>query len=144
MPVQRLEHFTVLTDDIDGTRDFYARVLGMQPGFRPPLEFTGHWLYLDNVPCLHIVGWQSYLEHSRKVGIPASLPAATTGAFDHVAFTGTDHEGFARHLREQGVAAHVNVAPGAGLVQFFFADPNGVKIEVNIPVRQAGGAPGGG
>jgi catechol 2,3-dioxygenase-like lactoylglutathione lyase family enzyme len=144
LPVIRMEHFTVLTDDIDGTRDFYARVLGLAVGFRPPLEFTGYWMYLDGVPCLHIVGWQSYLEHSRKTGIPVSLPAPTTGAFDHIAFTGTDHEGFARHLHAQGVPAHVNVAAGAGLWQFFFVDPNGVKIEVNIPARQAAGAPGGG
>jgi len=133
VPISRMEHFLVLTDDIDGTRDFYARVLGLRLGFRPPLGFLGHWMYLGDVPCVHIADWTTYLQHSAELGIPCSRPAGSTGAFDHIAFTGTDHEGFARHLREQGVAAQVNVAPGAGLWQFFFDDPNGVKIEVNIP-----------
>lgn len=136
MPVNRMEHFLVLTDDIDGTRDFYARVLGLKLGFRPDLRFSGHWMYLGEVPCVHIAEWRSYLAHSQEIGIPTTRPAASTGAVDHIAFTGTDHEGFARHLREQGVEAQVNVAPGAGLWQFFFEDPNGVKIEVNIPTAR--------
>ena len=128
-----MEHFTVLTDDIDGTRDFYARVLGLKVGFRPRLEFAGYWMYLGDVPCLHIAEWRSYLAHSQSLGIPTTRPAASTGAFDHIAFTGSDAQGYAQHLREQGVVAHVNVVPGAGMSQFFFEDPNGVKIEVNIP-----------
>ena len=133
MPVNRMEHFLVLTDDIDGTRDFYARVLGLRAGFRADLGFAGHWMYLGDVPCVHIAEWRSYLAHSKELGIPTTRPAASTGAVDHIAFTGTDQEGFARHLREHGVEAKLNIVPGVGLWQFFFDDPNGVKIEVNIP-----------
>jgi catechol 2,3-dioxygenase-like lactoylglutathione lyase family enzyme len=39
MPLQRLEHNLVLSDDIHGTRDFYRDVLGMAEGFRPKLDF---------------------------------------------------------------------------------------------------------
>ena len=35
----RMEHFLVLTDDIDGTRDFYCSTLGMRDGFRPDGRF---------------------------------------------------------------------------------------------------------
>ena len=34
MPLTKMEHYLVLTKDIDATRDFYCRVLGMQDGFR--------------------------------------------------------------------------------------------------------------
>jgi hypothetical protein len=41
MPLQRLEHYLVLSDDIHGTRDFYRDVLGMAEGFRPELDDIG-------------------------------------------------------------------------------------------------------
>ena len=59
MPLQRLEHYLVLSDDIHRTRDFYRDVLGMAEGFRPELDFPGFWLYLGDVPCIHIAEWQS-------------------------------------------------------------------------------------
>ncbi len=43
MPLQRLEHYLVLSDDIHRTRDFYRDVLGMAEGFRPELDFPGFW-----------------------------------------------------------------------------------------------------
>src|SRR5262245_55334798 len=48
MPLTKMEHYLVLTKDIDATRDFYCRVLGMSDGFRPPLGFPGYWLYLGD------------------------------------------------------------------------------------------------
>jgi catechol 2,3-dioxygenase-like lactoylglutathione lyase family enzyme len=37
MPLTQLEHYLVLTDDLDGTRDFYSHALGMRVGDRPRL-----------------------------------------------------------------------------------------------------------
>ena len=34
MPLTQLEHYLVLTHDIDATRDFYVNVLGMENGDR--------------------------------------------------------------------------------------------------------------
>jgi catechol 2,3-dioxygenase-like lactoylglutathione lyase family enzyme len=80
MPLQRLEHYLLLSDDIHKTRDFYRDVLGMAEGFRPELEFPGFWLYLDDVPCIHIAEWRSYAAWTKKTGIPVSTRAASTGA----------------------------------------------------------------
>ena len=79
MPLQRLEHYLVLSDDIHGTRDFYRDVLGMAEGFRPELDFPGFWLYLGDTPCIHIAEWQSYAEWTKKVGIPISTRAPSHG-----------------------------------------------------------------
>ncbi len=54
MPLTRLDHVLVLTEDIEGTRDFYRDALGLEVGDRPPLEFPGYWLYADGVPCVHV------------------------------------------------------------------------------------------
>ena len=75
MPLTRLDHVLVLTDDIEGTRDFYRDALGLEVGERPPLEFPGYWLYAAGVPCVHVADREAYTAHSEATGIPASPPA---------------------------------------------------------------------
>ncbi len=58
--LSKLEHFLVMTHDVDGTRDFYRDVLGFAEGFRPELGFLGHWLYLGDTPVIHIADWVTY------------------------------------------------------------------------------------
>jgi catechol 2,3-dioxygenase-like lactoylglutathione lyase family enzyme len=136
MPLTKMEHFLVLTDDIDGTRDFYCEALGFTLGYRPNLAFAGYWLYLGATPCIHIGEWRSYTEHSAQQGIPVTRPAHSTGAVDHIAFNADDFDEMMARLKRHGTTAHVNHAPG-GLRQLFLADPNGVKIEINIPPAPA-------
>jgi catechol 2,3-dioxygenase-like lactoylglutathione lyase family enzyme len=132
MPLTRMEHFLVLTDDIEKTKNFYCDVLGMQVGFRPPLKFDGYWVYLGEVPVIHIGEWKTYTKHSEELGIPVTKPAPGTGPFDHIAFNGVDFEEIAARLMKHGVKAGLNVVPGNSLRQLFFNDPNGIKIEINI------------
>jgi catechol 2,3-dioxygenase-like lactoylglutathione lyase family enzyme len=132
MPLTKLEHYLVLTADIDGTRDFYCRVLGMREGPRPPLGFPGYWLYLGDTPVIHIAEWKSYTEHSETGDLPVSTPAAGTGALDHIAFNATDYDELLANLERAGVKAHRNVANANGLRQVFLLDPNGIKLEINL------------
>ena len=73
--LSRLDHFLVMTHDVDATRDFYRDVLAFQEGFRPDLGFLGHWLYLGEIAALHIADWKSYSDHSNRLGIPVTVPA---------------------------------------------------------------------
>jgi catechol 2,3-dioxygenase-like lactoylglutathione lyase family enzyme len=132
MPLTQLEHYLVLTDDIDATRDFYCNALGMRMGPRPPLDFSGYWVYLGEVPCIHIADWQSYRAHSRTTGIAMSTRAPGTGPLDHIAFNAVDYAAVKSRLRAHGVEAAENLVAGVGLRQLFLSDPNGVKIEINI------------
>jgi catechol 2,3-dioxygenase-like lactoylglutathione lyase family enzyme len=132
MALRKLDHFTVLTDDIDATRDFYVDVLGMQAGARPPLPFPGHWLYIGDAACVHVAERAAYDAHARTLGTAASPPADATGPVDHIAFAADDYESLAAALERHGVAAVPNAIPAAGLRQLFFSDPNGVRIEVNV------------
>ena len=54
MPLSHIEHFLVAADDIDATRDWYARVLGMTSGPHPDFGFPVHWMYLGDVDMVHI------------------------------------------------------------------------------------------
>jgi catechol 2,3-dioxygenase-like lactoylglutathione lyase family enzyme len=132
MPLTKMEHYLVLTDDIEASKDFYCRVLGMMEGFRPPLDFPGYWLYLADIPCIHIADWDSYAHYSNQVGIPVSKRAPGTGPLDHIAFNGTAYEELTERLNACGVMYEQNIVPGVGVRQVFLNDPNGVKIELNF------------
>ena len=134
MAVTALDHVLVLSDDIDGSRDFYCDTVGMTVGERPPLPFPGYWLYAGGRPCLHIADRAIYSDHARAIG----LGVAQTDSVDHVAFSATDYEEAAQRLRRGGVSAVRNEVREAGLRQLFFDGPDGVRIEVNV-FGQAGG-----
>lgn len=120
-----LDHFLVLTDDIDGTRDFWCDALELRVGARPPLAFPGYWLYSGDVPCVHVAERTAFDAHSERIGI-----AAASGPVEHVAFSAHDYDGLVERLREGGIDAAPNQVPG--MRQLFVEDPNGVKIEINV------------
>jgi catechol 2,3-dioxygenase-like lactoylglutathione lyase family enzyme len=131
MSVSGLDHLLILTDDIDATRDFWCGALGLEVGERPPLEFRGYWLYSQSVPCIHIADRATYTAHSARIGIPASPQPV-----DHVAFAGEDYDELIARLERSGVEAARNDPPGAGIRQLFIEDPNGLKIELNVTLRE--------
>jgi catechol 2,3-dioxygenase-like lactoylglutathione lyase family enzyme len=132
MPLIKMEHFLVLTDDMDATRDFYCHALGMHVGFRPQFGFPGYWVYVGDTPCIHIAEWRTYTAHSNEQGIPVSSRADGTGPVDHIAFTAHDYDEVVARLERNGVKAARNDVPGGFVRQLFLRDPNGVKIEINI------------
>ena len=132
MPLERMEHFLVISDDIDETRDFYRDVLGMREGFRPELDFPGYWLYLGDVPCIHIVDWDGYDRWTREVDIPMSTRAESTGPLDHIAFNASGYDEIRRRLEAAGLAYKFNDLDDIGLRQIFVHDPNGVCLELNF------------
>ena len=132
MPLLRIEHYLVLSDDIDRTRDFYRDVLGLREGFRPELGFPGYWLYAGDVPCIHIAEWQSYAVWTKEVGIPISARAASTGALDHIAFNASGFDEVRARLVRHGLEVSENLLDEIGLRQLFIHDPNGVPIELNF------------
>jgi catechol 2,3-dioxygenase-like lactoylglutathione lyase family enzyme len=132
MPLTKLEHYLVLTDDIDATRDFYVQALGMTQGFRPDLGFPGHWVYIGDTPVIHIAEWKTYTVHSKRKGVEVSAPTSATGPVDHIAFAAQDYDEVLARLRQQGLAVRPNDNPGNIVRQLFLFDPNGVKIEINF------------
>ena len=132
MPLLRIEHYLVLSDDIDQTRDFYRDVLGLREGFRPDLGFPGYWLYAGDVPCIHIAEWRSYAVWTKEVGIPISTRAPSTGSVDHIAFNASDFDEVRARLVRHGLEVSENLLDEIGLRQIFIHDPNGVPIELNF------------
>jgi catechol 2,3-dioxygenase-like lactoylglutathione lyase family enzyme len=134
----KLEHFLVMTHDVEGTRRFYRDVLGFSDGFRPDLGFLGAWLYLGDTPAIHIAEWASYTAHSERLGIPVTRPAPGTGPLDHVAFNGegANYDALRERLQQRGLSFHPHDSPAIGLRQIFLEDPNGLKLELNFWARR--------
>ncbi|MFM1887540.1 MAG: hypothetical protein RL026_2697 [Pseudomonadota bacterium] len=132
MSLQLMEHYLVMTADLEATRSFYVDALGFQDGYRPDLGFPGYWLYLGDTPCIHIAEWQTYTAHSERLGIPVTRPADGTGAVDHVAFRAADFDAFLERITRLGLRYHRHDSPAIGLRQLFLDDPNGLKLEINF------------
>src|ERR1700744_389142 len=73
MTVTGMEHFTILTNELDRTVAFYREHLGLEPGARPAFPFPGAWLYCNGRAVLHVVAGRE-------------LPDPPSGVIDHMAF----------------------------------------------------------
>jgi catechol 2,3-dioxygenase-like lactoylglutathione lyase family enzyme len=123
MTIHGLNHFTVLTDDLEATRRFYIDLLGLEEGERPPFGFPGAWLYSGGKPVLHVIAGRG-------------LPAIRAGVIDHMAFSATDLAGWKDKLAARGFHYDLRQQPGTGVWQMFFFDPNGAKVELDFGAHE--------
>jgi len=128
MPVTRMDHFNILTDDLPATLAFYEEHLNLKPGARPPFTFPGAWLYANGGkgkdPILHVVA-----------GKPKSQ--LVKGVIDHMAFHGTGLAESVARLKAKGIAYELRKLPAYGTWQLFFFDPNGAKVEIDFDPAEA-------
>jgi catechol 2,3-dioxygenase-like lactoylglutathione lyase family enzyme len=124
MAVTAMNHFTVLTDDVEATVRFYRDVVGLAQGPRPPLGFPGAWLYTGNQAVLHVVGGRTRSE-------------LRAGAIDHMAFSATGLAAAIAALDAKGIAHQCRQQVGSGVWQVFFHDPNGAKVELDFAPEES-------
>ena len=74
--IQRMDHFTVLTDWLQLTQDFYE-ALGLTEGPRPDFGVPGLRLYAGGHAVLPVI-------------VVTQTPALRRGALDHMALQGDD------------------------------------------------------
>ena len=121
MPAAQLEHFTIECADIEQTREFYCDVLGLTSGFRPRMDFPGHWLYCGGVPIVHLMKRE-----------PGDRPKDHTGRLDHIAFKSVEPDKMLAIMRGRGIKYVANKVWEVGLLQVFVHDPDGLQIELNF------------
>jgi len=126
MAVAGMNHFTILTDDLEKTLAFYAEHLGLQPGARPPFTFPGAWLYAEggSDAILHVIAG-------------ADRKALVKGVIDHMAFSGRDLGTSVAKLKRENIKYELRKQVGSGTWQLFFFDPNDAKIEIDYDPQEA-------
>ena len=127
MTTTGMNHFTVLTDDVPATVDFYRDFIGLTEGERPPLGFPGAWLYTGGQAVLHVVG-----------GRPKSELRA--GVIDHMAFSAVGLSDTLANLTARGIEHTCRRLVGAGTWQVFFFDPNGARVELDFAAHEESAA----
>jgi catechol 2,3-dioxygenase-like lactoylglutathione lyase family enzyme len=113
-----LDHATLRTNDLEGTRAFLETVLDLKAGYRPGFSFPGYWLYADGEPIVHLIPGH---------GGPIDRFGET---IDHVAFRLADHDGMQRKLDDLGIAYSRMELPELGERRLFIRTPTGILLEL--------------
>ena len=141
MPLSHIEHFLLQTDDMEATRDWYVRVLGMRVGPSPDFKFPVFWLYLGDRDVVHVTqGGKDVSENRKRYVGQQSTDVRGTGVVDHIAFRATGLAQTVAHLKSLRVDFRSRRVSDQGLYQIFLMDPNDVKIELNFDQVEADAA----
>lgn len=132
MPITQMQHYMVLSKDLEKTRAFYCDVLGLRAGPRPPFDFAGLWIYAGDVACVHVALRSSYDATARTAANPADPVDHGSGSVDHIAFAATDYDELVARFEQHGVRYRATRVPGKDLRQLFVFDPDGIQIEINV------------
>ncbi len=123
MAILGMNHFTVLSTDLDRTLAFYCEMLDLRSGHRPPFDFPGAWLYSGDTAVLHVVAGRV-------------LPQDPSGVIDHMAFTGRDLVATVAMLQQRGIRFDLRRLVGYGTWQLFFHDPDGARVEIDFDAAE--------
>tara|TARA_R110000850_G_scaffold277147_1_gene424653 strand:- start:15625 stop:16032 length:408 start_codon:yes stop_codon:yes gene_type:complete len=115
-----MDHFTIVTNQLETTRRFYVDLLGLQEGPRPPFPVDGLWLYANGKAILHVISVDT-------------MPNPRRGVLDHMAFSAQGFSSTLDKLDQYDVRYRIIRAPGDERTwQVFFKDPNHVDVELDF------------
>ncbi|MFZ6845451.1 VOC family protein [Undibacterium sp. RuTC16W] len=110
---------------LERVRDFYCSVLGLHTGYRPAFQSHGYWLYAGDNSIIH-------LSEATVLSAGDADAIATTGYFNHIAFSCQDLAQTKEQLELFGISYTVNTVPETQQVQLFLTDPSGLGVELNF------------
>ena len=132
MPVTGLNHYLIVAKNLERTRDFYCKVLGMELAERPDFGFPGYWLKVGDEICVHLASQDP--NRIRDQFLLKKHPKGTrgSGSVDHIAFLAKDPYETRQRIQKNKVEMHFRSFPDAKLFQIFLKDPDDVTIELNF------------
>jgi len=123
MAIAGMNHFTVLSSNLERSKAFYIDILGLKEGYRPPLASPGAWLYVGNQAILHIMA-----------GRP--MPVNAAGVIDHMAFTASNLQVVIDTLKQHNIVYELHRLKELEIWQLFCHDPDGAKVELDFPADE--------
>jgi catechol 2,3-dioxygenase-like lactoylglutathione lyase family enzyme len=118
----KLDHATIVTEDLEGARGFLCSVVGLREGPRPPFGLGGYWLYAGGQPVIHLI----------EAPAVSSMRAASS-RIDHIGLRINGAQEWSElldRIRLSGIRFGVNEVPLTGERQLFVAMASGVVIEL--------------
>lgn len=126
MTLMRLDHVNIRTANLATMIEWYVDVLGLTEGARPPFDFAGAWLYIEDAPIVHLVEVRSE-------------PRSVEPKIEHFAISGTGLKAFVSKLKSRNVQYSLDEVPGFPIVQVNIRDCDGNHIHVDFPLAEAKG-----
>ena len=113
-----LDHVTLRTADLEGTRQFLQDLLGLTVGYRPAFGFPGYWLYEGDQPIVHL--------------IPGGGAPVRRGAeiIDHIGFRLDGYDEFRAGLDKRQTPYSTMDLPDLGERRLFVRTPGQILIEL--------------
>ena len=133
MPITELNHYLLVARNLEKTRDFYQKVLGLElASERPDFGFPGYWLKAGEHICVHLASQAP--NRIRDQFLLKKHPKGTngSGSVDHIAFLAKDPEEVRSRIQKHKIEMHYRSFPDAKLFQIFLKDPDDVTIELNF------------
>jgi catechol 2,3-dioxygenase-like lactoylglutathione lyase family enzyme len=132
MPVTALNHYLIVSKNLERSKKFYQEVLGLDLAERPDFGFPGYWMKTGDNICVHLASQAP--NKIRDNFLLKKHPRGTTGSgsVDHIAFLAQDPESVRNRIQKNKVEMHFRSFPDAKLFQIFLKDPDDVTIELNF------------
>ena len=132
MPITAINHYLIVSKNLERSRRFYEKVLGLKLADRPDFGFPGYWLKTGDEICVHLASQKPNKTRDRY--LLKKHPRGTTGSgsVDHIAFLAKKPLEVKKRIQKNGVAMQVRNFPDARLFQIFLKDPDDVTIELNF------------
>ena len=132
MSLIALNHFNIRAPSalLLTVRDFYVDVIGLEEGPRPDAPVPGYWLYLTDVPVLHLMEWPE----------GPQVPDLERGYLDHIAFSCQDEMTFIDRFDQRAVPfrrREFTLPSGEQFLQLMVSDPTGLGVELNFIVSSS-------
>ena len=132
MPVTSLNHYLIVSRNLERSKKFYQEVLGLEVAERPDFGFPGYWLKTGDNICVHLASQDP--NKIRDQFLLKKHPKGTngSGSVDHIAFLAQNAEAVRERIQKHKVEMHYRSFPDAKLFQIFLKDPDDVTIELNF------------
>ena len=123
MTIQRIDHINIKAASglLAEVKAFYMELLDLKDGFRPAFSGKGAWLYSGDHAVLH-------LSENNQV----EPDAAANPCLDHYAFHCKDLPHYLKKLKTMGIEYSRFFLSEMDMVQLFFFDPSGIRVELNF------------
>ena len=132
MPLTGLNHYLIVSRNLERSRKFYEKVLGMELAERPDFGFPGYWLKLGGDICVHLASQKPNKIRDRYLLKKHPRGTGGSGSVDHIAFLARDPYEVRARMEKNKVKTHFRSFPDAKLFQLFLKDPDDVTIELNF------------
>jgi len=130
MDIHHADHVALLIQDVERSRQFYTRVLGMQEIPRPKnFDFPGAWLTTGDFQ-IHLIG-EEVEGRAGQTHPGYQSGELAIGHCTHLAFEVPDLQSVGQRLRDLDVPiAGGPRSRGDGVQQLYICDPDGYIVEL--------------